>query len=343
MKKIKFTLAAGVLALMCGMAGCSDIVADPKPYPVPTEPVAETDAGMTIDGKFDEARWTDTNLRWLNGVDKPNSKQSADITFTTSYGTKGVYFAMRVEEKGTNIWVNHDRASYMNSCIEMYMGPGEDQDQYRLFEFDFMADGSYTSKFRYSDWTEVKTASEIQPIVASQTIGGAVNTPECRGYTVEGFFPFDYLKFVGYDVSDPDNMVLGIGPVHIFSFNYNGTDTNVDRFWSQWPTEYIPNFNMWNPSTFFKFGKNGLISYKFTVNQTGSGRGTVTEKSGLDYVLAGVPVTFVARTVNGAEVTKLVVNGVDYVAAGKLDYSSGEYRFTVENPDKDIAIDIEIN
>ena len=222
------------------------------------------------------------------------------------------------------------------------MGPGEDTGTSRLFEFDFLADGNYSAKLRYSDWVSLQVPSKIMPVVASRTIGGEVNTPECTGYAVEGFFPFEYLGYVGYDVSDPESMVLGIAPVHIFSFNYNGTDKDADRYWSEWPKEYLPSFNMWNPSTFFRFGKNGLISHKIVVNQTGSGTGTVQEKSGLDYVLSGVDTTFVVQTVNNAEVKKLVVNGVDYIAAGKLNQSNGEYRFTVEKPTQDIVIDIEI-
>ncbi len=339
MKKfLKGTALACIGALALCLAGCSNIVKDPKPYPAPTKRVAELDADMTMDGKFEEARWQ--SVRWLNGVDKINDKQSADINFTTSYGEKGVYFAMKVEEHGTNIWVNPERASYMNSCIEMYMGPCEDANEHRMFEFDFMADGSYTSKFRYSDWTEVKAPANILPIVASETIGGEVNTPECTGYTVEGFFPFAYLDFVGYDVSDPQNMVLGIAPVHIFSFNYLGTNKDADRLWSEWPKAYLPNFNMWNPSSFFRFGKNGLISHKIIVNKTGSGMGTVREKSGLDYVLSGIDTTFVVETINNAEVKSLTVNGVDYMA--KLSKVQGEYRFLVEKPTQDIVIDIEI-
>ncbi len=334
--KIASLIGAGALALC--MAGCSDFVEDPKPYPVPTKRVADIDADMTIDGKFDEARWQ--GVRWLNGVDKINAQQSADINFTTSYGTKGVYFAMKVEEHGTNIWVNLDRASYMNSCIEMYMGPSDDTTSSHLFEFDFMADGSYTSKFRYSDWTEVKAPYNILPIVASTTIGGEVNTPECTGYTVEGFFPFKYLEFVGYDVSDPENMVLGISPVHIFSFNHNGTNKDVDRYWSEWPNKYLPNYDRWNPSTYFRFGKNGLVSHKITVNKSGSGMGTVQEKSGLDYVLSGVDTTIVVQTINNAKVKALTVNGVDYM--DKLNEVQGEYRFTVVKPTQDIVIDITI-
>lgn len=343
MKKItKITAAACAGAIAMLMAGC--VVEDPNPYKFENKPhpVAETDADMTIDGKFDEARWQ--SVRWLNGVDKPNSKQSANIEFTTSYGTKGVYFAMRVEEQGTNIYVNPDRASWLNSCIEMYMGPAEDGDSsVRLFEFDFMADGSYSSKLNYNGWNGANTTYDRMPVIASVPLGGEVNTPECYGYTVEAFFPFGFLEFAGYDVSDPDSMILGVAPVHIFSFNYTGTDKDADRYWSQWPREYLPTFNMWDPSTFFRFGKDGLVSHKITVNQSGTGRGTVAEKSGLDYALSGVDTTFVVKTVNGASVTKLVVNGEDYIATGKLNYTNGQYRFVVTKPSEDIVIDIEID
>lgn len=343
-KIISAAVCAGVMAL--AMAGCT--VKDPNPYTFTNKPhpVAETDAGMNIDGKLDEERWTDENLRWLNGVDKPNSKQYADIIFTTSYGSKGVYFAMKVEEHGTSIFVNPDRASWLNSCIEMYMGPANDEaDSSRLFEFDFMADGSYQSKLNYNGWIGAQTTYERMPIIASVPLGGAVNTPECYGYNIEAFFPWTFLEFCGYDVKNEEEqnaLVLGIDPVHIFSYNYAGTDEHADRLWSQWSKNY-KQIEWLNPSTFFRFGKEGLISHKIIVNKTGAGRGTVAEKSGLDYVLSGVDTTFVVKTVNGASVKKLVVNGVDYIAAGKLTQISGEYRFVVEKPLQDIVIDIEID
>lgn len=348
-KSIKIISAAALSGIMTlAMAGCAeDIVKDPNPYTFTnkTRPLAETDADMTIDGKLDEARWKDENLRWLNGLDKPNSKQYADITFTTSYGSKGVYFAMVVEETGTNIYVNPNRASWLNSCIEMYMGPANDGgDSPRLFEFDFLADGTYSSKLNYSGWTDARTTSDKMPIIASVPLGGEVNTSGCYGYNIEAFFPWTFLEFSGYDVgtqAERDALVLGIDPVHIFSFNYEGRDKDADRLWSQWSKNYVP-IHWQNPSTFFRFGKEGLISHKIIVNKTGSGKGTVEEKSGLDYVLSGVDTTFVVRTINGASVKKLVVNGADYIASGKLTQTGGEYRFTVEKPLQDIVIDIEI-
>lgn len=345
MKKMmkSFTYGLCPILLLCSfmLTSCgSNVIKDDNPYSFTNKehPKAETDKDVTIDGKFDEERWSKS--RWLKAVDRINNNQHADIEFTTSYGEKGVYFGMKVEETGTNIYVNPDRFPWMNSCIEMYMGPATDgADSPRCFEFDFMADGSYDSELNYNGWCGAKTTYEKMPVVASQTLGGAVNEPECYGYTVEALFPWAFLEFANYDLTDKDNLILGIDPAHIFSFNFKGTDQNGDRYWSHWSEKYI-NVGWQNPSTFFKFGKNGLIAYDYTVKYSGSGRGTVTEKNGWDYVLAEGISTFIVSTVNGAPIKKLTVNKEDYLS--KLSFSGGIYTFTVSNPTGPLEIEIEI-
>ena len=46
MKKMKIAALLGAGVLTLSMAGCSDIVKDPNPYPVPTKRVAQLDADM---------------------------------------------------------------------------------------------------------------------------------------------------------------------------------------------------------------------------------------------------------------------------------------------------------
>lgn len=340
---MKNIMKVGPVALFCSLllAGCGTVVVqDSRPYEFSNRepPSAEPDGDMTINGLFEEERWNAS--RWLKAVDRMNGNQYADIEFTTSYGDKGVYFGMKVTETGTNIYVNPDRAPWMNSCIEMYMGPSTDgANSPRCFEFDFMADGSYDSELNYNGWCSAKTTYDKMPVIASQTLGGAVNEPECFGYTVEAFFPWEFLEFADYDLSDKENLILGIDPAHIFSFNFKGTDQNGDRYWSHWSEKYI-NVSWQNPSTFFKFGKNGLLAYDYTVTYTGSGRGTVTEKNGWEYVLAEGTSTFIVSTVNGAPVKKLVVNGEDYLS--KLTFASGVYTFTITDPTGPLAIEVEI-
>ena len=349
MKKItKVTSGLCLAALMCAaFAGCgTTVVKDSNPYSFtnPGHAVAEADADMTLDGVFDEARWSES--KWLAAVDRINASQYADIMFTTSYGEKGVYFGMQVEETGTNIYVNHSRTSYYNSCIEMYMGPStEGYDSALCFEFDFLADGTYEPKLNYNSWNSAYTTWDKMPVVASQQLGGEVNTAECYGYTIEAFFPWEYLEFAGYSVEtqeERDALVLGIDPVHIFSFNYDGTDLNADRFWSQWSADYI-SVGFQNPSTFFRFGQNGLLACDYTVTYGGTGKGEVQESHGWDYVLQQADATFSITTYNGAKVTSLTVNGVDYT--GSLLGSGGSFTFTVPKSEftENIAIAVEIN
>ena len=349
MKKItKVTSGLCLAALMCAaFAGCgTTVVKDSNPYSFtnPGHAVAEADADMTLDGVFDEARWSES--KWLAAVDRINASQYADIMFSTAYGEKGIYFGMQVEETGTNIFVNHSRTSYYNSCIEMYMGPStEGYDSALCFEFDFLADGTYEPKLNYNSWNSAYTTWDKMPVVASQQLGGEVNTAECYGYTIEAFFPWEYLEFAGYSVEtqeERDALVHGTDPVHIFSFNYDGTDLNADRFWSQWSADYI-SVGFQNPSTFFRFGQNGLLAYDYTVTYGGTGKGAVQESHGWDYVLQQADATFSITTYNGAKVTSLTVNGVDYT--GSLLGSGGSFTFTVPKSEftENIAIAVEIN
>lgn len=355
MKKIfKTALALCTLtAFAAGLAGCSEklnIVKDPNPYTFVNKghPVAEYDEGMKIDGILDEARWNADGQRWLYGMDKPNDRQYAEINFTAFYGEKGIFFGMKVEEFGNRIWVNHTGgrdAGHINSAVDMYLGMvGIDADKAnrQTFEFSFVADGTYDSRVNQSGLVSVLATYDKLPVVATQTIGGKVNTPECRGYVVEAFFPYTFLEFAGWEL--PENisdMTIGINPVHIFSYNDTGADTKVDRYWSNWAPAYGIGANWLTPSTYFYFGENGLLSYDYNITYGGEGRGTVTEKNNMPYVLQQTSSTFVVNAINGADITKLTVNGVDY--RDKLVFDGGTATFTVNKPDKDLEIEVEFN
>ena len=75
----------------------------------------------------------------------------------------------------------------------------------------------------------------------------------------------------------------------------------------------------------------------------GTGKGEVQESHGWDYVLQQADATFSITTYNGAKVTSLTVNGVDYT--GSLLGSGGSFTFTVPKSEftENIAIAVEIN
>lgn len=322
MRKKILTVMLAVCVAVCAVAlsACKseiEIIADSNPYTFTNKEHAkpEMDEGMVIDGKFDEARWQSS--RWLRAQDTVNAQLYADISFTTSIGEKGVYFGMEIQEHGSYIYYNPQRASYMNSCIEMYAAPVIDGTAARdqIMEFDFHADGTTTNRLNTAasgnaQWVDKVTVWEKSPVSASTILGGKINDT-ATGYTVEAFIPFTFLDFCDWDVSDPESMVFGIDPVHIFSFNYDGTDTNQDRFWSQWSANQGYIDAKWlTPETFFRFGKSGLIAYDLDVTYGGTGGGLVTTAKGLP-LLDGVSNTIYVKPRNNASVTKFEVNGED--------------------------------
>lgn len=357
MKKIiKATFALCTVAILAAsLAGCSgkvNIIEDPNPYTFVNKghPVAEYDDGMTIDGKLDEACWTSEEQRWLYGVDKLNesAEQFAEIACTAFYGEKGIFFGLKVEETGNRIWVNHSAGrdgGHINSAVDMYFGPvlaDKNAASGQTFEFSFVADGQYVSRINQAGLVEILTSYDKLPVVATQTIGGEVNTPECTGYVVEAFFPYVFLEFAGWEIpEDKSEMVIGINPVHIFSFSYNGELDRVDRLWSNWAPNYGIAGDWLTPHTYFHFGQKGLLSYDYTVTYGGTGKGTVKEKNGMPCILQQADATFEIDAINGADITKLTVNGVSYL--DDLNYNGARATFTVNNPTEDIEIEIDFD
>ncbi len=352
-KSAKIAVALCTLsALAVGtLAGCSskvNIIEDPNPYTFENKghPVAEYDAGYNIDGKLDEARWHSEEQRWLYGMDKINDNQYAEIEFTAFYGEKGIFFGLKVEEHGNRIWVNNipSRVSgHINSAVDMYLGPvGVEDGGSKTFEFSFVADGTYASRVNYNGLVEVLATYDKLPVVATTTLGGEVNTEECYGYVIEAFFPYTFLEFAGWELpEDKSEMTVGINPAHIFSFNYTGTDTEGDRYWSNWAPNYGIAAGWLYPDSYFYFGENGLKSYDYKITYGGSGKGTVTEKNDMPYVLAQAQAIFIVKAKNGADITKLTVNGEDY--RNKLKYSGSTATFTIDNPSEDLDIQIDFN
>ena len=347
---------AACIGVAASLAACSgetvakpNIIPDPNPYEfdnIDNREHAEYDAGMRIDGKLDEDKWGE--VVWLYGEDKPNKVQNATIEFTSFVGEKGVFVGAKVEETGSNIWVNPDRGSWTNSCLEIYMGPiGQQTEDYCLtFEFDIQADGT-TGNMRLApdkpNEKDIHTTWDKMPVIAATQIGGNVNTPQCTGYVVEGFFPWAYLELGGWDVSDKENFMVGVDPVHIFSLKFDGEDVSnkitETRIWSRWSEKVLKNIGWLAPDTYFRFGKNGLMRYDYKINYSGDGKGVIETTSGDDFIYGWGTSTFTVRPRNGSVIKSLKVDGEDYMS--KLRDNNGTYEFDVKDPDGDLIIDVE--
>ena len=163
--KILKTRSLRVVLLMLALfalvlAGCvqKDVKVNEVPaekeytYINPDETKAETDAGIVIDGVLDEEAYKNNNWLYLHNEDGGNK---VDIAMTSYFGEKGMYFVYDVTES-VPIYVNLDRASYMNSCIEMYLAhprmPSAQDNGF--FEIDLLPTGDMifkkaNGKYRY--------------------------------------------------------------------------------------------------------------------------------------------------------------------------------------------------
>ena len=131
MKKIVCKVMLLMLVLLLVLTGCGqkDPASGSEIQEVPAEDSytfakqeetkAEPDAGIVIDGVLDEDAYKSNNWLYLHNEDGGNT---VDIAMTSHYGEKGMYFVFDVTES-VPIYVNLERPTYMNSCIEMYLAP----------------------------------------------------------------------------------------------------------------------------------------------------------------------------------------------------------------------------
>ena len=273
----------------------------------PKEVQAEPDAGFEIDGILDEEAYKGNNWLYLNNDDGGNN---VNIAMTSYYGQKGMYFVYDVTES-VPIYVNPDRASYMNSCIEMYLALSDAtsvKDSY-IFEIDLMPNGDMNfkksnGKYGYED---VTTTKDKMAVLGATTKGGAVNTEECYGYCLELFIPWDYMKWLGMDVDAIKGDFVYINPAHITSNNLNGTDTNLDRYWYHYAQQNGADFT--DVAQYFRFDEDGVQGAVPVVLEQGEN----CTISGNPSVIPGVKTVVTVKPETGYALTSILVNGEEQI------------------------------
>ena len=138
-------------------------------YVNPDETKAEPDEGITIDGVLDEAVYQ--NNKWLY-LHNDNGNSMVDIAMTSYYGEKGMYFVYDVTEN-TPIYVNLNRSSILNSCVEMYLALSDvtSMESSKIFEIDMLPTGDFIFKQRNGKgaFMDVATTDELMPHLGATT------------------------------------------------------------------------------------------------------------------------------------------------------------------------------
>lgn len=276
-------------------------------YVNPDESKADADEGFKIDGVFDEEVYQKN--RWLY-LENKESGADCNIAMTSYFGEKGMYFAYDVDE-GTPINVNPERPSYLNSCIEMYLSPGYNQSLWSNgeFEIDLMPTGDIIFKTGngHNGWTTINGSNDIMAYLGAVPKGGPVNSEKCNGYTLELFIPWTYLERWGVDVEAVKDSYVAVNPAHITSFNYAGTDLNVDRY-HYWFAQQIG--GSWDDvATHFRFDKNG--AQDTVLNEFVQGDHYTIK--GPKEAIPGMKGTYMITPEKGYAITSFVVNEKEYI------------------------------
>ena len=122
------------------------------------------------------------------------------------------------------------------------------------------------------------------------------------------FIPWAYLDKVGIDAAAMQESFFYINPVHITSYNYEGTNSGSDRYWYGFATQL--GSDGWNDvSQFFRFGAKGVL-----------GTVPVELKSGANYTISGndsvIPgmMTVVEITPDaGYAISSIIINGEEHI------------------------------
>lgn len=342
MKKMKITISKLALLILtlamlvvilvgCGALGIKEVPANKEyTFTNPEPEVAQTDAGFKIDGIADEEAYKNTKWLYLSNNGEGNN---VNIAVTSYFGEQGMYFVFDVTESFP-IYVNPDRNSVLNSGIEMYLAPADTQNdrQNNFFEIDLQPTGDIRFKMTNGRWgyVDAKTTNDKMARLGATPKGGEINTTDCYGYVLELFIPWDYLEWLGVDVAKMQDHAL-VNIAHITSFNYAGTNTNIDRYWYSFGDQIGAAFA--DVYRYYKFDENGAVG---TVPVTFVS-GEHYSISGQAAVLSGQNATITVTPEEGYSITSLLVDGKERISEVKYN-DDGSATLTIKNVTKEITV-----
>ena len=296
----------------------------------PEPELAQPDAGFKIDGIADEEAYKNADWLYLNNNGEGNN---VTIAVTSHFGDRGMYFVFDVTESFP-IYVNPNRSSVLNSGIELYLAPAgtKNDRENNFFEIDLQPTGEMFFKMTNGRWgyVDAKTTNDKMARLGATTKGGAINTSECYGYVLELFIPWDYLEWLDVDVAQMKDHAL-VNIAHITSFNYAGTNTDIDRYWYSFGDQIGAAFA--DVYRYYKFGENGAIG-TVPVNFVGGDHYSI---SGQASVLSGKSATVTVTPEAGYSITSVLVDGKERI--GDVKYNSdGSATLTINNITKETTV-----
>lgn len=310
-RKTKLTLIAltACAATACAgiAAGCAGSAPKPEDYNPEYPPVTAAPDGDSIklDGKLDESIYTDGSLKWMDLTttgtgDEGLATTAVNVKATSTYGAEGFYLAFDVSHTPVYVDLEHNRYSYYDSCMEIYLGfPGVPALEHS-YQIDIAPDGhinvqkhngNYFMDFYLTDGINAATVK-----------GGEINTEEANGYVMETYFPW---KMFGFDEA-PAAIQMDVAVIVSSREDAQGRDG-----WDSLAQDHKEGYGWGMPATYWHWGTNGFEDSRLTLSVADydKSKGSVTFEKESYKAYDDVKVT--VTPTEGNILKSLKVNGAD--------------------------------
>lgn len=269
------------------------------------------DPKVTFDGTLDDEAWE--GKQWLDVT--METEKSVRVKMTSYFGEDGLYLAFDVDDAG--VYYNVLRGPHFNSGIQLYLAAEEGADTMdRAYQIELMPKGkAQVQVYENGNYKETR-----RPVYCAGNFKGELNSPQCRGYTMEAFFSYSML--------DDAAEAMYANPAIIRTFSSEFDD--YERTW-YWFGGEINGASWTNATTWWYFNKDGLVGYD--VSLTGDENGKL---EGKDFVPFGEDYTCEIVPNEGYYAGTLTVNGKDVLK--DVTYKKGKTYYTIEQPKE--ALDI---
>lgn len=330
----KIVLALLTLCFMVSMFFVAACAVDPpneKPngdytFENTEEPLAETDADVTLDGSFDESFYAADKTHWYDWAQEMTAGHTIRVRMAVHFGEKGTYFAVDVDDAQVN-FNTANRVNY-NSSIELMFAAGRETNAVgKAYRYTFSAGGQTKwDIYSLNDYAEYGAPYGHAPRSAIVLKGGEIGAG-CTGYKAEIFIPNEAIALT----VSPENMSVFL----CANASYSSEAGAQLRQWKGFNIDQTAGEGWDRPDTWFQFDDTGLIANKVTVTANGGGEAVYD----YDYTLNGMANGITITPEAGYRVASFKQDGKEASAKLVTD-ENGVSRYEFTGAGRDTAFEV---
>ena len=275
------------------------------------------DAGITIDGVFDEGFYAGRS--WLRAnkiLEQSGQTETGTLEMTTYFSATGIVVAAHITDSRAAVY-SSSVATGNQTCFSGYFAFGDaTTDGEDVYEIENTAANVFKiSEFVSGGLRVMATAEDVTPVHAVRRVGD-ITKGECYEYCVEYFMPYAL-----FGRSECTSKVYFNPTMISATLDEYGSDVSDLRTWYNFGNRQCSLYGWSKPNSGYVFDRNGFICNKLTIEEAEGG--TVAEEWGHDWTVTGDAVNLNIAPDEGWRLAHLYVNGEECIG----DVVAGTYSF----------------